>query len=50
MHALRIGSKADVDRYMMWALVLLILLVIALVILYTGAYTLIENLLLKQLK
>ena len=50
MRARRIGGKADVDRYMMWGLVLLILLLVALVLLYTGAYTLVDRLLLQQLK
>lgn len=44
------GNKGDVERYILWTVVLLLLLVIALVLLYTGAYNVIENLLINQLK
>jgi nitrate reductase NapE component len=50
MVALKIGRKGDVDRYMLFAIVLLVLLVIALVLLYSGAYGFIENTFMEQLK
>ena len=44
------GRKGDVTRYMLWAIVLLVLLIIALALFYTGAYSLIESIFLDQLK
>jgi hypothetical protein len=43
-------TKGDVSRYLLWTIVLLIMLVIALVLLYEGAFGMVQNMFLNQLK
>ncbi|MCX6820877.1 MAG: hypothetical protein NT016_02925 [Candidatus Aenigmarchaeota archaeon] len=43
-------TKGDVERYLLWGVVLLIMLVITLVLLYAGAFGMVQSLLLNQLK
>jgi len=42
------GKKGDVERYLLWTIVLLILLVVIIALVYGGAWNLIENLFIKK--
>jgi hypothetical protein len=42
------GRKGDVDRYILWTIVLLILLILIVALFYSGAYTLLQKLLIKN--
>lgn len=43
-----IGKKGDVERYLLWTIVLLVLLVVIIALVYGGAWDLIENLFIKK--
>jgi len=43
-------TKGDVERYLLWTIVLLVMVVIVLVLLYEGAFSMVQNMLLNQLK
>jgi len=44
-----LGRKGDVERYMLWTIVLLIILIVIIALFYGGAWKLIENLFIKQI-
>jgi len=44
----KIGKKGDVERYILYSIVLLILLIIIVVLFFSGADTLIKNLFIKE--
>jgi hypothetical protein len=45
---INIGKKGDVERYLLWTIVLLVLLVVIIALVYGGAWNLIENLFIKK--
>ena len=44
----RLGKKGDVDRYVIYSIILMILLFLVLALFFSGAFTLIKNLFFKE--
>lgn len=44
----KIGKKGDVDRYILYSIILMILLFLVLALFFSGAFTLIKNLFFKE--
>jgi len=45
----KLGVKGDVDRYILWLIVLLILLIVIVALFYAGAYQIVQAVFIKNL-